>query len=223
MSYVTERLSLSNNDELDRERTRSLKDIESFGWIILLVIAAAIGVFSISVGLSATTTTAGLVIGIRALCVAAIVAVAAACVGGLLGFLFGIPKLLQGPLPASEKTGETGAANIAPMPRRFLGTNTSLEEISDWLTKIIIGLGLVQFQLVISYVHKAAIYSASYIQQQPIKYDDKQVILEGDGSIATAVLFALVIGCALTACLFVCVSGYAHQACPPFLSCRRRS
>ena len=30
------------------------------------------------------------------------------------------------------------------MPTRLLNTNTNLEELSDWLTKIIVGLGLVQ-------------------------------------------------------------------------------
>jgi hypothetical protein len=49
--------------------------------------------------------------------------------GALLGFLFGLPRVL-----------EKANAN----PERLLATNTNLDEISDWLTKILVGLGLVQ-------------------------------------------------------------------------------
>lgn len=64
---------------------------------------------------------------------AMLVAAAALACGGLLGFLFGIPRSLQadrGP----------AAGDSAP-----LGQNTNLEQISDWLTKILVGVGLVQF------------------------------------------------------------------------------
>ncbi|MBX3080683.1 MAG: hypothetical protein KF716_03550 [Anaerolineae bacterium] len=52
-------------------------------------------------------------------------------IGLLLGFLFGIPKTLQSEtaVPTSE--------------RRYLA-NTNLEQISDWLTKILVGVGLTQ-------------------------------------------------------------------------------
>jgi hypothetical protein len=59
------------------------------------------------------------------------VAAAAAGVGVLLGFLFGIPRTLQ-----REDGGESGAP-------RYLA-NTNLEQISDWLTKILVGITLVQ-------------------------------------------------------------------------------
>ncbi len=77
---------------------------------------------------------------------------AAVAIGGLLGFLFGIPRLLQrmppvaratssGPPGSDDRQGEPPAAEIRAA--RFAG-NTNLEEISDWLTKIIVGLGLTQ-------------------------------------------------------------------------------
>lgn len=47
-------------------------------------------------------------------------------IGSLVGFLFGIPRTLQ------------AAANATT------AKNTSLEQISDWLTKIIVGVGLTQ-------------------------------------------------------------------------------
>jgi hypothetical protein len=58
------------------------------------------------------------------------VAGVAALAGGLIGFLFGIPHTVQ-------NTGATGVAAL------FQG-NTNLEQVSDWLTKIIVGVGLVQ-------------------------------------------------------------------------------
>ena len=49
-------------------------------------------------------------------------------VGGLFGFLFGIPKVPEGP-----------ANGLA------LRSNTNLEQVSDWVTKIVVGVTLVQF------------------------------------------------------------------------------
>jgi len=67
---------------------------------------------------------------------------ASATVGGLLGFLFGIPRALQSD---QDLTSEQGSAAEAPDHRRrpYVG-NTSLEQISDWLTKILVGVGLTQ-------------------------------------------------------------------------------
>jgi hypothetical protein len=62
------------------------------------------------------------------------IAAAAALVGGVVGFLFGIPLSRQ---------GAAGAAN-GPANGPQYQTNTNLEQVSDWLTKIIVGVGLVQ-------------------------------------------------------------------------------
>jgi hypothetical protein len=52
---------------------------------------------------------------------------AALVAGALLGFLFGLPRTLE---------RSDSKARLAP--------NTNLDQISDWLTKILVGLGLVQ-------------------------------------------------------------------------------
>ena len=63
-------------------------------------------------------------------------------VGGLLGFLFAIPKALQGPAAPPHPHAPADAA--APdQPSRYRA-NTNLEEVSDWLTKILVGVGLTQ-------------------------------------------------------------------------------
>ncbi len=64
---------------------------------------------------------------------------AALMAGGLLGFLFGIPRNLQG-----DRSGEPTEPSADPRPRAEYGGNTNLEQISDWLTKILVGAGLVQ-------------------------------------------------------------------------------
>lgn len=64
--------------------------------------------------------------------VSVLVAACAFAVGALLGFLFGIPQYL-----ARESNPDTERASYQP--------NTNLTQVSDWLTKIIIGVGLVQF------------------------------------------------------------------------------
>jgi hypothetical protein len=65
--------------------------------------------------------------------VAGIVGACAFAVGALLGFLFGIPHY-------TAKGAET-----APTDKASYQPNTNLTQVSDWLTKIIIGVGLVQF------------------------------------------------------------------------------
>lgn len=55
---------------------------------------------------------------------------AACAIGGFVGFLFGVPRTLQ-----SDRPANAGTSYVA---------NTNLEQISDWLTKILVGVGLVQ-------------------------------------------------------------------------------
>src|SRR5262249_61299843 len=62
---------------------------------------------------------------------------AAALTGGLLGFLFGVPRS-----PAPQEGMSEGAP--PPHGRKLYRANTNLEQISDWLTKILVGVGLTQ-------------------------------------------------------------------------------
>jgi hypothetical protein len=75
--------------------------------------------------------------------------------GILVGFLFGIPRYLQGRAgsrtDSPQSTQTTGnAAATSPTAtddnqyRPTYGANTNLEEVSDWLTKILVGVGLTQ-------------------------------------------------------------------------------
>lgn len=76
-----------------------------------------------------------------ALGVAWLVAGASGFIGALAGFLFGLPR------SASPLT-TTGSDKDAKHESVKLRANTSLEEISDWLTKILLGAGLVQMEAI---------------------------------------------------------------------------
>jgi hypothetical protein len=81
---------------------------------------------------------------------ALIVSSACALCGALLGFIFAVPKRKRdADVAAAAAVTSTGSAqanaNTARENLRY-ESNTSLEEISDWLTKIIVGVGLVQAQ-----------------------------------------------------------------------------
>ncbi len=68
---------------------------------------------------------------------------AAAAIGAGLGFLFGLPRSRYADLDASGPSNTTNAkSSETPRSAHYL-TNSNLIKVSDWLTTIIIGVGLV--------------------------------------------------------------------------------
>ena len=61
--------------------------------------------------------------------------------GGTLGFLFGVPRY-KAAADSSQLASFSASAQVAAA----FSPNTNLEQISDWLTKIIVGATLVQLQ-----------------------------------------------------------------------------
>jgi hypothetical protein len=72
---------------------------------------------------------------------------AAGFAGGLLGFIFGVPKSLTDGNP----TAGGSSANTSQI-------NTNLEQISDWLTKILVGAGLTSLTSLPGFAAKVADY-----------------------------------------------------------------
>ena len=68
---------------------------------------------------------------------------AALLLGTFTGFLFGVPRAGE---QSSEQQGVSGnsARNSDDAIARPYRPNTNLEQISDWLTKILVGVGLTQ-------------------------------------------------------------------------------
>ena len=79
--------------------------------------------------------------------VGTMIVLTAGAVGAVLGFLFALPRVLakdQSDKPAPAPAPEPVSTAKAPQPRRLLGSNTNLERVSDWLTTMIVGVGLTQ-------------------------------------------------------------------------------
>jgi hypothetical protein len=93
-------------------------------WELLSIFGFAGGMAVIAIYAWPSSTTFGIL---------ALVGAAAWLSGGVLGFLFGVPRLR-----AAVQQTPGAASSFAP--------NTNLEQISDWLTKIIVGATLVQLR-----------------------------------------------------------------------------
>lgn len=74
-----------------------------------------------------------------------LISAAATVVGGIFGFLFGIPKTFQtlGANPNKLKADSPQIDQQSDIPAEFKA-NTNLEDVSDWLTKILVGVSLTQ-------------------------------------------------------------------------------
>jgi hypothetical protein len=81
---------------------------------------------------------------------------AAIFVGGLVGFLFGIPRRLQQQEEVRPETGPEAASEKAAV----YGANTNLEQISDWLTKILVGVGLTNLAGIAGLLKKTGVMAA---------------------------------------------------------------
>lgn len=75
--------------------------------------------------------------------IALAIAGASLLAGSLLGFLFGIPIRLQHD-SANASNQQIDSANQGTSKSISYQSNTNLEQISDWLTKILVGVGLTQ-------------------------------------------------------------------------------
>lgn len=85
---------------------------------------------------------------------AALWAFACLSAGSLVGFLFGVPKLSPDQLPGTEGNRSPSARRPRYVP------NTNLDNISDWLTKAIVGVGLVELRQVPGFLKSLAEFAA---------------------------------------------------------------
>jgi hypothetical protein len=98
-------------------------------WVIVIPVLCAIGVIISLIYI----TQVGSAVRWSAFGTALAVAAASTLAGGIVGFLFGIPLTNQ---KNGQNSGDSGNGTLK--------ANTGLEQVSDWLTKIIVGVGLVQ-------------------------------------------------------------------------------
>ena len=144
---------MKNPPPADTKGFVSNDSIPDAGKVIQILAWLMVG--GVGVGLVFAIQAAGLGRFFGAVGVVAAVAGAASACGALVGFVFGIPRSLQGSGGGSTAAasgsvtgaGEAGAASASQPNSRndaHYGANTSLEQISDWLTKILVGVGLTQ-------------------------------------------------------------------------------
>lgn len=157
--YLEKRLESEVNFPTARAANRLLGATTTFG--LVCVVLFALQASSLAEGLSV----AG---------VALLIGASSAAAGGLLGFLFAVPRAgtATGPAPAAVKSAKTAAeaaktaqsatdataasvaaaqasasaaATVAAQEvKPGSGVNSNLSDVSDWLTKILVGVGLTQ-------------------------------------------------------------------------------
>lgn len=147
-------------------------------WMFALVLAIIAGVVVVAI-LCLCNATFG---RFAAMASGLILTGAAALSGGFLGFLFGIPraKQIDAKLPLSDTLSS----------REYL-ENTNLEQISDWLTKIIVGLTLVEFQKI-----------QQFFQAVGTKFGPVLLTYSGDAAVPQAIAIAATLYFLLVGFLF---------------------
>lgn len=108
----------------------------SFFWFVIVVLVVALMVGNIE---------------LKSLSILFLILLAAGAVGGVLGFIFAVPRVMSQPeavvAPSADDTTESRKRKA-----RLLSTNTNLERISDWLATMLVGVGLSQIGQVNTYL-----------------------------------------------------------------------
>lgn len=147
------------------EEDEQRKNSESHRALVALALALLVGLLSIPVyAAHATSFKAFLAI----VSVGMLLAGASAFIGAILGFLFGIPRTLQQEGASPQPSVPAGAAAGQPVQRRTdYRANTNLEQISDWLTKILVGVGLTQITAIRTHFENVTAFAAQGMGGQP--------------------------------------------------------
>jgi hypothetical protein len=107
-------------------------------WVVLLIMIVIgfllVGAFCTQNIIFSASSRQNTYYYLNALGTAVLVGGACLSAGALVGFLFGIPRMLQNGTVLPENVNK----------KRIISQNDNLVQISDWLTKIIVGVGLTQ-------------------------------------------------------------------------------
>ena len=109
--------------------------------VLAIAVAMLLGMVLLAILLANASDSGGA--GVTAFLLSA----AAATVGSVLGFLFGLPRARVADLSGGGESGSDPGP--AGRPSTFYLTNSNLIKVSDWLITIVIGLGLVNLGKVV--------------------------------------------------------------------------
>jgi hypothetical protein len=145
--------------------TKEPKEYQSERAMSVLAVCLAVGCVIILL-YSAQATNISLYLSVVG--VALVIALSALLTGGLLGFLFGIPRTLQPEEKSvTQQIGNVVNTSATQKSERSYGVNTNLEDVSDWLTKILVGVGLTQISSVPSALREYADYFSKGLGDYP--------------------------------------------------------
>ncbi|WP_299620818.1 tetratricopeptide repeat protein [Pelagibius sp.] len=130
--------------------------------IVTIIVVGGLGLILISISASELSEAPGTFVRVLGSCI--LLATAVHLAGGLLGFLFGIPRSVQYPEESEVRDRQNDSIESEQAIRSVRikgGVNTNLEQISDWLTKILVGVGLTQIRELIDLFGNLSTYGAS--------------------------------------------------------------
>lgn len=128
-------------DEMAKDTSRVYHNIRG----ALVVGAVALLLFALH---TATFDATGIIRGtMRSFSILFLVGASSFAFSALVGFLFGIPRTLQNAPESRVGQDVQSAGDSEPSPQTQ-PPNTNLEQVSDWLTKIIVGVGLTQLNTI---------------------------------------------------------------------------
>jgi hypothetical protein len=137
----------------EADSARDLIRILVFIWLMVLT-----GLVGLSIPAVAHVAQRRYVEALVAVGTGAFLAGAATAAGSFVGFLFGVPRAGHS---ITQESTETLRSEPPYLP------NTNLEQISDWLTKIIVGVGLVEIRAVVGWFDEIGITAGPAIWQNP--------------------------------------------------------
>jgi len=157
------RVFVGSRDGSDADPASDLIRILVFVWLMVLTGLAGLTIPALAHVLQGRYVEALVSAG-----TGAFLAGAAMAAGSFIGFLFGVPRANRS---AARRTSEGRRLAGAYLP------NTNLEQISDWLTKIMVGVGLVEIRTVVAWFDQIGVTVGPAIWADP-----------GGRVIATAIL-----------------------------------
>jgi hypothetical protein len=134
-------------------RERDFASIADWFILYFFTVGALLLIFSgIAVGVDQ-----GPAAGLRVFLLSSLFAAASTVSGWLFGLLFGVPRsLARGQIGTAAPPNDTQADQSQARPSATSRVNTNLEDISDWLTKTIVGVGLTQLYALPAFFWKVA-------------------------------------------------------------------